>query len=77
MKGMRKSTAVIATYEEEHLADIAQAKLISAGVPTEVSISSPFRWNPFAEALPSRYSVLVPGKYVKKAKAILGKSRYA
>ena len=63
---------VVATFEQEHLADIAYAKLIAAGIRAEITDHVGFSRNPFAPGKASRYSVLVPAKSVRKAKHILG-----
>lgn len=77
MKFMGKSSVVVATFEQEHLADIAHAKLVAAGIRAEVTDHIGFSWNPFASSPAAKFSILVPGKSVRKAKHILGvQTRY-
>ena len=72
MKFMGKASVVVATFEQEHLADIAQAKLIAAGIRAEITDHIGFSWNPFMSGTTGTFSILVPGTSVRKAKHILG-----
>ncbi|MEK9155208.1 MAG: hypothetical protein AAB839_01020 [Patescibacteria group bacterium] len=75
MKLSAKTFETVAMFDQEYLADIAQAKLVAAGIRAEVAEGGGFHWNPFATAMPARFSVTVPAKSAKKAKAILGRVR--
>lgn len=64
---------VAATMDDEVRAEIACAKLMVAGIPSEIAGDSAFHWNPFAARLPARFSVMVPATAAVKAKKILRK----
>lgn len=72
MKLFAKSFVTVASFDQEHLADIALVRLLSAGIRAEIQTSSGSLWNLFSQA-GARYAVVVPGRSVKKARAILGK----
>lgn len=69
------STVSVASYPEEYLAAIAQARLLAAGIPAELSETAAFRWNPFAPPVVEEYTLLVPRHLEKKARAILKRRR--
>lgn len=71
MKLFAKTFVTVATFEEEYLADIAQVRLLAAGIRAEVNAASTFRWNPFSAQSDGQFSLMVPRSLVKKAKAIL------
>ncbi len=71
MKLFAKTFITVATFEEEYLADIAQVRLLAAGIRAEVSAVSTFRWNPFSAQSDGQFSVSVPRSSAKKARAIL------
>jgi hypothetical protein len=71
MKLFAKTFGMVATFEEEYLANIAQVRLLAAGIRAEVSATSTFRWNPFSPQSDGRFSLLVPSGALKKARAIL------
>lgn len=64
---------VAATMDDEVRAEIACAKLMVAGIPSEIAGDSTFHWNPFATRLPAKFSVMVPATAAVKAKKILRK----
>ncbi len=68
-----KVLVVAATMDDEFRADIACAKLMVAGIPSEVAGDSTFHWNPFAARTPQKFSIMVPATAVEKAKKILRK----
>lgn len=69
------SVVSVATYPQEYLGEIAQAKLLAAGIPAELSGATAFRWNPFAPPVLAEYTLLVPRHLEKKARAILKRRR--
>ncbi len=71
MKLFAKSFVTVATFDEEYLADIAQVRLLAAGIRAEVGTVSVFRWNPFSSGVVGRFSVTVPQQSLKKARVIL------
>ncbi len=66
-----KVLVVAATMNDEFRADIACAKLMIAGIPSEIAGDSAFHWNPFAARTPSKFSIMVPASAAQKAKKIL------
>lgn len=68
-----KILVVAATVDDEMRAEIACAKLMVAGIPSEIAGDSTFHWNPFAARAPSKFSIMVPATAAQKAKKILRK----
>lgn len=66
-----KVMVVVATMENETRAEIACAKLMVAGIPSEIGGDSTFHWNPFVARAPSTFSIMVPASAAQKAKKIL------
>lgn len=66
-----KVLVVAATMDDEMRAEVACAKLMIAGISSEVAGDSTFHWNPFAARMPAKFSIMVPATAVQKAKKIL------
>lgn len=71
MKHDSHCTEIVATYEEDFRADIAQVKLLAARISCEIVENSVFRWNPFSAKMPGTYTVLVKRHDVMRARKIL------
>ena len=74
MRNFAKFTAVVTSYDQDFLADIARVKLLTAKIPCEIANNSVFRWNPFSAKVGGTYTILVRGNDLNKARKIL-KSR--
>jgi hypothetical protein len=73
MKLFAKTRYTVAMFDQEYLADIAQAKLIAAGIRAEIVAGGGGLWSIFSSAPELRFSVVVPTKHAKRARSILGK----
>lgn len=71
MKHDSHCTEIVATYEEDFRADIAQAKLLAARISCEIVENSVWRWNPFSAKAPGSHTVLVKPRDAMRARKIL------
>lgn len=71
MKHDLHCTEIVATYEEDFRADIAQVKLLAARISCEIVGNSVFRWNPFAAKAAGTHTVLVKSRDVMRARKVL------
>ena len=71
MKNNSYCTEIVATYEHDFLADIAQVKLLTAHIPCRLVANSVFRWNPFSPKLPGTHTVLVKPYDLIRARKVL------
>jgi len=71
MKHHGKVFVVATTVDDELRADIACAKLMAAGIPSEAAGDSTFHWNPFVARMPAKFTIMVPASALQRAKKIL------
>lgn len=62
---------VVATMDSDLQAEVACARLMVAGIPSETRGDATMHWNPFAAKMPKKYSIMVPATAAHKAKKIL------